>query len=235
MRIGPLEFAPGLWPTIGAVALIALTASLGRWQTDRGDEKQARQALLEARVHEPPITLAGPIDSAEPILYRRVRAEGQWVPEGQIFIDNQVQEGRAGFRVITPLLLAGTRDMVLVDRGWIERTSAYPKAPRVDVPAGGAQVSGIASLPPRRYLELSSETIEGDVWQNLSIERYRSKTGRPVLPVIIVADVAAPGLTAVHEQPDAGVEKHREYALTWYALAATALVLWIALNVRRAR
>jgi cytochrome oxidase assembly protein ShyY1 len=42
-------------------------------------------------------------------------------------------------------------------------------------------------------------------------------------------------LEAVRESPDAGVDKHREYALTWFSLAATVLALWIALNARRVR
>ena len=235
MRIGAFEFTPGIWPTIGAAAMIALTVHLGSWQTDRGDEKQARQALLEARTREPAVVVAGPVASADAILYRRVSATGHWVAEGQIFIDNQVFEGRAGFRVITPLRIEGGKEMLLVDRGWIERTAQYPKAPRVAVPEVTALVTGVAVLPPRRYLELSNETIEGDVWQNLSIERYRSSTGRSVLPFIVVADTAAPGLIAVHERPDTGVARHREYSLTWYAFAATTLGLWLALNIRRAR
>jgi surfeit locus 1 family protein len=93
----------------------------------------------------------------------------------------------------------------------------------------------MASVPPRRVLELSSETVAGNVWQNLSIERYRSHTGIAVLPVVILSDAAAPGLTPVRENPDAGEARHREYALTWFSLAATTLVLWIALNLKRAR
>ena len=170
--------------------MIALTVWLGRWQTDRGDEKEALQALLEARVHEPALDLAGPVAPPDAIVYRRVGAAGQWVAEGQVFTDNQVHEGRAGFHVITPLRIEGTSQVVLVDRGWIERTSEYPKAPRVDVPAGSVRVAGIAALPPKRYLELSSETVEGDVWQNLSIDRYRSRTGR-VLPFLVAADPTA--------------------------------------------
>jgi surfeit locus 1 family protein len=77
--------------------------------------------------------------------------------------------------------------------------------------------------------------VDGNVWQNLSIERFRIRTGVPVLPVVVLQDAPAQGLIAVRERPDAGVAKHREYALTWFSLAATALVLWIVLNVRRER
>ncbi len=236
MRIGPLAFTPGTWPTIGAAALIALTVWLGRWQTDRGDQKEALQAKLEARVNAPVLDLGRALPkTTDETLYRRVRAQGQWVPDGQFFVDNQVFEGRAGFHVITPLRIAGSPMMALVDRGWIERTAAYPKAPQVDVPAGDVEVSGLVVLPPKHYLELSADTVAGNVWQNLSIERYRSATGRDVLPFIVDADIAPAGLTAVRERPDTGIERHREYSLTWYSLAATTLVLWIALNLRRAR
>ena len=56
-----------------------------------------------------------------------------------------------------------------------------------------------------------------------------------MLPFVIVDDVPAPGLQALRERPDTGIERHREYALTWYAFAATALGLWIALSLRPRR
>ena len=122
-----------------------------------------------------------------------------------------------------------------MNRGWIARSAEYPRAPVVAIPAGRVEVAGMATLPPRRVLELGPSTISGNVWQNLSIERYTQHTGAALLPVVIQAEVAAPGLIAVRDQPDAGIARHREYSLTWFALAATALAFWIALNVKRAR
>lgn len=215
--------------------MIALTVALGTWQTNRAREKQERQALLESRIDETPLVLTGSVASADALLYRRVRAAGRWMPEGQIFVDNQIVGGRAGFHVVTPLALEGERAALLVNRGWVARSADYPRAPKVVVPSGRVEVAGVASLPPRRVLELSPDTVAGNVWQNLSIERYAKQASVRVLPVVVLADPAAPGLTAVREKADAGVAKHREYALTWFALAATVLVLWIALNLRRAR
>lgn len=235
MRLGAFAFFPRIVPTIGAAVAIALTVSLGRWQAGRAEEKQARQALLEARMNEAPVLLTGSVESPEPLVYRHVRAAGQWVAEGQIFIDNQIVQGRAGFQVVTPLRLEGRKEAVLVNRGWVARSGDYPRAPAVAVPSGRIEVAGVATLPPKRVLELSADMVAGNVWQNLSIERYRRQTGNLVLPIVILADRPAPGLTAMRERPDAGIAKHREYALTWYALAVTVLALWIVLNLRRAR
>jgi surfeit locus 1 family protein len=227
------SFRPRLIPTLAAALLIALTVWLGRWQAHRAEEKVARHEMLEARQREAPLRLTGPVPSAEPLLYRKLTAAGEWLPAGQVFVDNQTHGGRAGFHVVTPLRIRGSDAVLLVNRGWIARGREYPQAPWVEVPAGPVEVAGSASLPPARYLELSAEGVTGNVFQNLSIDRYRAAMKLPVLPFVLLADVPAPGLQPVRDTPRMGADKHREYSLTWFSLAATAFVLWIAMNLRR--
>jgi surfeit locus 1 family protein len=184
-------------------------------------------------MHDTPLRLTGAVGNAEPLLYRRVQAAGAWLPDRQFFVDNQIRDGRAGFNVITPLAIDGGKAAVLVNRGWIERTRDYPRAPSAPAPQGHGEVSGLATRPPARYLEFGTQTVTGDVWQNLSIERYAAASGLALLPIVILQDAVAPGLAPVRENPDAGIAKHVEYAFTWFALAATALALWLVLNLRR--
>jgi surfeit locus 1 family protein len=235
MRAGPYAFAPGLVPTIAALSFIALTVYLGRWQAHRAEEKLARQAEYEARMSEPVLQLTGAIDAARPLVYRHVRAAGHWLADRQVFVDNKVHAGRAGFEVVTPLELAGRHEAVLVNRGWIERDAHYPRPPSVAIPAGEVLVTGIATQPTARFIELGPGAVEGNVFQNLTVERFRGWSGLAVLPVVVLADTPGTGLAAVTEQPDAGVEQHRQYEATWFLLAGMALVLWIALNLRRVR
>jgi surfeit locus 1 family protein len=103
------------------------------------------------------------------------------------------------------------------------------------VPSGRVALEGVATLPPVRFLELSSETVAGNVWQNLTLARYAERMHVEVLPVLVLADRAGEGLAAVRERPDFGIERHREYALTWFSLAATLAVLWIVFTFRRER
>ncbi len=213
--------------------MIALTAWLGSWQSGRIAEKEAQQSLLESRRDEAPVVLTSSSGRAEDLLWRRLRASGRWLAERQVFVDNRIHEGRAGFHVVTPLAIEGGRGVVLVNRGWVARTAAYPAAPSVPVPEGRVTVEGLATLPPRRVLELSAETVEGNVWQNLSLEKYASRMRLSVAPVVILDSKPAPGLAAVTEKPDAGIDKHREYALTWYSLAATVAALWLFFGIRR--
>jgi surfeit locus 1 family protein len=233
IRIGGFSFEPGLVATIAAAAVVALTLWLGNWQLNRAEEKRARQSLLEARVNDTPVRLTAAGPDAQSLLYRRVRAAGRWLGARQFFVDNRIREGRAGFEVITPLELQPGPGVVLVNRGWVARTADYPRAPKVDVPEAPAEITGLAVRPPERFLELSPMTVAGDVWQNLSIERFGQASGLAVLPVVVLLDAPPAGLAAVHEKPDARIEKHIEYAFTWFALAATTLALWLGLNLRR--
>src|SRR5690348_8243566 len=108
IRIGAFSFRPRLVTTVAAVAFIALTLWLGRWQVERRHEKEMLQALLDARTREPAVQLTGPVGAAQPLLYRHVSAKGEWIADRQFFVDNQVHDGRAGFHVITPLRIAGS-------------------------------------------------------------------------------------------------------------------------------
>jgi surfeit locus 1 family protein len=227
------RFAPRPLPTVAAAALIALTLWLGVWQTHRAEEKTVRQALLEAREKDPAVTLTGSLGTAEMLLFRHVRARGRFNGDGQVYIDNKVDGGRAGFHVVTPLRIEGSGVVVLVNRGWVARGPQYPEPPAVTIPAGDVLVEGLATVPPARVLELSRDTVTGKVWQNLAIAKYAQAFRVEVLPVVVLAVPAGAGLVAVTESPDAGIARHQEYALTWFSLAITVLVLWIALNIEK--
>jgi len=227
-----IRFAPRLVPTLAAFAMIALTLWLGRWQGDRAGEKAALLATYEARIREAPVVLGGS-SPADALLYRRVHVAGTWMPEGQVFVDNRILDGRAGFHVVTPVRIGEGAKVVLVNRGWIARNGAYPNAPEVATPSGRAEVEGLAALPPKRFLELSSETVSGNVWQNLSLARYAERMRVDLVPVVVLADKGGEGLAPVREKPDTGIEKHREYQLTWFSLAATLAFLWTWYSFRR--
>jgi surfeit locus 1 family protein len=225
---------PAPVPTAAAFALIALTAWLGLWQDRRATEKTGQQALLEARVAAAPLAITGAGGTAEDLLFRRLQARGRYEADGQFFVDNRIHGGRAGYHVMTPFRLSGSDAILLVNRGWVARSASYPAPPAVPVPQGERAIAGLAVLPPARFLELSADAVEGAVWQNLSMERYGKRANAPVVPIVLLVSPPGEGLVAVEERPDAGIAKHREYSLTWFSLAFTTTVLWVALNLRKA-
>ncbi|MCY7387961.1 MAG: SURF1 family protein [Burkholderiales bacterium] len=229
-----IHFTPTLVPTIAALLVLLVTLYLGYWQQGRAHEKQMLQAEFDARGAAPAISLGSSIDMADPVKYRYARAtvRGELLASGQIFLDNKFDNERVGFHVITPLKIEGTNRYVLVNRGWVARDTGYPLPPVVGVPTGLVNIEGVIVLPTSRFLELSQHTVQGTVWQNLTVERYRRESGRDVLSLVLLAREGGDALRPVLERPDARAEKHVEYMLTWYSLAATVAILWLALNTR---
>ncbi|MEO8101426.1 MAG: SURF1 family protein [Betaproteobacteria bacterium] len=224
-----LRFRPTFAPSLAALGVVLLTGYLGLWQQHRMEEKQALQREFEARSGQPPLVLnAATRDPA--MRFRQARAVGEWRSAGQIFLDNQVKDEVVGYHVFAPLKLAGSDTFVLVNRGWVARGSTYPVPPAMVVPPGPVSVAGQLTLPSARFFELSAQFVQGSVWQNLTIERYRDAMHLDVLPLVLLAQGTPAPLQPVTEHPDARASKHMEYMLTWYSLAVTAIVLWVALN-----
>ena len=235
LRLSRIRFTPTFVPTIAALCALSVTIYLGQWQQARATEKETLQAQFDSRNAASPIVLGANITDPLAFRYTRAIARGEWLPSGQIFLDNKFDSDTVGFHVITPLKMEGTNRVVLVNRGWVARGTSYPVPPSVPVPQGLVTVEGVLVLPGTRFLELNQATIQGSVWQNLTIDRYRRVSGRDVLPYVLLEKGGATALIPVTERPDARAEKHVEYMLTWYSLAATVFVLWVALNLRLER
>jgi surfeit locus 1 family protein len=233
------RFRPRLLPTVATVAGIALFVTAGHWQQGRMEQKEALRAQFDAANASPPSTLPSePVDWAA-WRYRPVAVQGTFDAARQILIDNKVEEGRAGYHVVTPLLLADGR-AVLVDRGWIAAGETRAQLPLAPLPAGMVTVQGRLNVPASHYVELAQAAPAGGVWQNLDPARFAAASGLPVLPIVLEQTApligsmkTADNLVRNWPAPDFGIEKHRIYMMQWYLFAATAAGLWLFLNLRK--
>lgn len=212
---------------------MALTLALANWQLHRAHEKEGRAARLEAFAKDPPVWLGADGVKADEIEWRQVMARGRFEPKYGVLIDNRVRRGVAGYHVVMPLEVGGGRH-VLVNRGWIAGNPERARLPEVKTPPGTVEVTGLAVVPGRRFLELSERVAEGRVWQNLTLERYRQVYPITLQPVMIQQESPLDdGLAREWAPPDFGVDKHYGYAFQWFALAATILVFYLVTHVRR--
>ncbi|NMF96767.1 SURF1 family protein [Aromatoleum toluolicum] len=210
-------------PLLAGVALALLTLQLGNWQTRRAAEKAELQAEYRAAADRP----AQPLDATALSEWQSVELHGEWLPGRSILIDNRVHEGRAGYHVFTPLQLTGQGAVVLVNRGWIGAGADRSQPPpRIANPPGATVVTGRVRHPEEKPFMLAADAPSGSVWQALDLARYRSETRLAVADFYVQqTSPADDGLIRSWPEPDAGIERHRGYALQWYALAALATAL----------
>ena len=228
------RFRPAFLPGLAALAAIALTVALGNWQTRRAEEKLALGRELDDAAHRAVFALPALRVEARDYEFRRISVRGEYSPRHTILLDNKVRDGVAGYEVLTPLRIAGGERYVLVNRGWVAAGPRRDVLPSIGTPAGSQTVEGIAVVPNPYVFELGSTTEEGIVWENLVLSRYAKWSGLKLQPIVLQqTSSAADGLVRAWKRPDTGADRHRGYAFQWYALAATILIIYVALSFKR--
>lgn len=234
MRIAGFEFSPGVWPTLAAAVMIALTLSLGNWQLNRAHEKRDLQQRYDALASEPAVSLPGEPVKSEQYQFRRVEVSGTFDAAQRIYLDNKINKGRPGYHVIEPLRITRSDLYVLVDRGWVAAGLNRSVLPEVGALPGTVKIQGIASIPTKKILELSGDTVQGRVWQNLVMEKYARTLPYRIQPIVILQlNDTADGLVREWERPDSGISTHLGYAFQWFAMASVILVIYVGINAKR--
>jgi len=240
LRIANREFAPRAWTVLLTGAAMGVFVWLGSWQLERGREKQALvEAFQQGTLSS--VELANGVAFDALPRYQHVRASGQYQPSRQVLLDNMPsQVGKPGYRVLTPLRRAGTDRLLLVDRGWVPLGASRATLPDVAVAADVRSVWGRLDTLPAPGVRVGEAGMPGDTnWprvlnfpQQVDLERA---LGHPVEARILLLDPAATdGFERVWRPAMRfGPERHYGYAVQWFAFAIVALVIFIALNLRR--
>ena len=226
---------------LAALLTVALTASLGVWQLSRAAQKQALEDRITANAQLPPwheaeLTQARELSEG---FYRNVDLSGEWVQGHSVFLENRPMDGHSGFIVVTPLRLAQSGKVILVQRGWVPRDFVErARLPQIDTPSGPVALQGRLGPPPSQLFELG-EAAPGPIRQNIDIAGFSFETGLPLMAASVL-QTSPPDRAFQRNWPRfaAGVQMHHGYAFQWFAmsLATIALYLWFQIfSPRRKR
>lgn len=235
------RFKPGLVPTLVTLILLPILLRLGFWQIDRAEEKSHIQQLFEQRGQMSAFNMADGISGdIEAMKYRRTRVTGEYDSERQILLDNKVHHQAVGYHVLTPLLINGGNQAILVNRGWVHGGLDRSVLPDIAAPAGQLEINGVISIPSSKVFTLSEYNRAGNSWpavyQWIDFADYEKASGLKILPVIILLDPQVEGGFArewskVNLKP----EKNISYAVQWFALALALLIIYIVVNLKKVK
>jgi len=161
-------------------------------------------------------------------MHRPVVLHGRWLPEHTVFLDNRQMNAKPGLFVLTPLALADSPAVVLVQRGWVQRNFLDRSSlPVLDTPSGTVTVSGRIAPPPSKLYELG-EPQAGRIRQNLDMSAFAQESGLSLLPVSVQqVGALADGLQRDWSRPATGVDKHYGYAAQWFGLSGLFAILYV--------
>lgn len=225
---------PFFWITV-AVAFVVLVG-LGTWQMQRRDWKNGLIERIEARAHGEPISLSRAKElwtRERDVEYYRVLLVGRFLHDRERHVYT-VEDGKAGWRVVTPLRTAS--DLVLVDRGFVPDALKDPATRKDGQIEDTVELTGFARGPiAPGWFTPAADPVRNQ-WFVRDVPSMAaslpSDASAPLAPFVVEAQASdVPG-----GWPRGGLtrlmvaNRHLEYALTWYALAAALLVIVFALT-----
>lgn len=225
------------WPSFWALLAFILLLGLGTWQVERLGWKERLIAERHAAVTAPPAALPTTLAEAQGLEYHHVAATGTFLNDHELFLGATDRDGHAGYHVITPLRLADGA-VLLVDRGFIPENRKKPASRAQGELAGTVTVTGLVRLAPsaKPAWFLPDNSVERNYWIWVDIPAM-AKAARleRVLPFYIDADATPnPGGLPIGGQTRLELpNNHLQYAITWYALAAALVVIYIIFARRR--
>lgn len=233
-----------LRPGLAAATAIglAILCSLGAWQLKRLAWKNDLIARTEARLAAAPISFDEALARAaagETMDYQPVFLEGTYAHDLEAGVFG-TYDGAPGVYVFTPLRVGdGAPAYVYVNRGFFPQRLREAAARADGSPAGNLRVEGLfRSAERKRGLEqwLAPKDQPQDNLYFVRDPRILAAAWRIAVPPYYVDSF---GREQAAAWPKGGVtritfpNRHFEYALTWFGLAAALLGVFIAASVAR--
>tara|TARA_Y100001970_G_scaffold293181_2_gene438361 strand:+ start:4137 stop:4817 length:681 start_codon:yes stop_codon:yes gene_type:complete len=221
--------------TLCALPVLTLLVGLGFWQLDRLEWKEALIYERAYRGAMPIIPIADlPNDEWQEFEYRRLALQGRYLHDREMLIWNKVRHGQNGFDLITPFLLE-SGSSVLINRGWVPPSWSEGVIFR-SRPVGSIKLTGVMRRSGRPTKWVPDNNAKGDEWFFVDVTEMAKSAGltdtKPYL-VIVKPNIEDRSYPKAPHARDKIRNKHLEYAVTWFGLAGTLVVIYVAYHWRR--
>jgi len=221
------------------LALLALICfccllGLGYWQLSRAHYKKAILQSFTERIAQPP-TSAIALKTFRDWRFYRIEVNGTFDNPHTFLLDNKTHDGKIGYEIYTPFQAHGLPFSILVDRGFIPLKGDRRMLPAISPLLGEQTFIGMLNLPPT-YVALGPMEADAKQQWPLRIEFVNLATmgmllHQPFFPYVLIMD---PNDSRAYLSEWKIVtfppERHTAYAVQWFALALTLLILFVALN-----
>lgn len=212
---------------IGAVLVVQFLA-LSVWQIDRGLGKRAEQRAFDSQAG-----FATWSDGMAVRSFQKLKATGRFDGDHQFLLENIIINSRYGYYVLTPLLIGEGEPVLIVNRGWLERTGQNPDTAALELDDLRVTVRGRAGSLPRAGYRMGEAITPTAQWPQRAVyptlEELANVLERDVQPFVLLLDPDDDHGFFRHWVPEEmGPSRHYAYALQWFAMGIVlaALLVW---------
>lgn len=219
---------PEWLPFVIGVLLVVQFAGLGVWQVNRGLGKRATQQTFDAQTG-----FAAWSNGMQIRPYQKLQVSGRFDIDHQFWLDNIIINNRYGYYVLTPLIVGDDEPLLIVNRGWRERSGPELAAERIALAPSRITVRGRAGSLPKAGYRMGDSLQPGSPWPRRAVfptlAELAAALGRDVQPFLLLMDPDNEhGYLRNWEPVEMGPVQHFAYAFQWFAIAAVlaALLAW---------
>lgn len=213
---------------------------LGLWQHTRAIEKELRLeriASLQKKGHLSSNTVAQLLDNNEDINDLPVALSGHFDSERVFLLDNQVNQGKQGYRVLQTF--QSDLGLVLVNLGWIQAPKLRTELPDFQAVSGFHQIKANIRIIEQGIV-LQTQNYDSVSWplrvQQIELDKFSQIIGQKLLPFVLYLDTKEDiGFVKQWQPIVMPPQKHRGYSVQWFSLAAAWLLLMFSASVRAFR
>lgn len=224
------------------IAGIALFVRLGIWQLDRGDEAQRLLAAFDAAPKAEWEDFAGVRTAPPADRFPHVRVSGQFLANRGYLRDEQVRDGKLGVEAYAVFAPNGSNELLLVDRGWVAWSHERGTQPALpSLARGEATLAGVYAPFPGSGIRVGGNALtrQGE-WPKLTLaidaQEIAADLNRTLLPRVLLLDTEpASGFVRAWTPSVMPPERHRGYAVQWFAFAIAAIVIFVLLHYKKIR
>jgi surfeit locus 1 family protein len=221
--------------TIATAVALAILVGLGVWQVQRLAWKEALLAQVAALQNAPAVPLGPVLDriaTGADAGFTRVVVDCPGLGKAPFLELFSVREAGAGMRLISACKVAsGPYGSVLVDRGFVsDQVSARPAIDAAST--APIHMIGVLRVPDKATFVTPKNELAANRWYSRDVPAMAKALGvRAPAPLILMAETSTnPEWKALDPQPlPAEIpNRHLEYALTWFGLAAALACVYAA-------
>lgn len=137
------------------------------------------------------------------------------------------QSGGSGYLVITPFRLDNSKEVILVNRGWVPRSKLQPEKRLAGQIEGTTELVGVVRKGEAR--PQFTPNHKGNIYMYRDLERMCKETSSE--PIFIDAT----HMTTVSQSGDSPIggqtritlrNEHLSYIITWFSLSGATMFLW---------
>ena len=198
---------------------------LGFWQIERAGFKASLIQEFDLEQAKAPNAI-----SSSSSQWSRVYIEGFYDPAQQVFIDNQINNGKVGYKIFTPFYYEKDQ-AIFVDRGWISQGKTRNDLPNINFNATKTFIIGTLIKPEKEVLA-GNELLTNEwpvVSQTKSPSVIQEAYEKQFSDMVLILD---PGSQFMNEHVSLTPfvitpTKHYGYALQWFTMSLVLAGMFI--------